>query len=534
MNRLITDTDDLTYGDLLNSDNGFKPGDLLIDSVNDQGKIGSYFMGNEWKGLKDGGCVWIDGDKIPEGKDILFRHSLDENTGWNEVKNLTIRPIPGTQVKANSFLCLGLLNVKILGSSKGFPGLPALGNKRFLSGNFGFHVKAPAGAHGYKVSVLDGGSAEIEGIEAQWGFSGLRFAEGNKPTKQRLKLSNFYLHDTDTGELLYLGQTVGAIAPKIQVEIFDGFLVRAACEALQAQHLAGSDIYNLTIACADTAWLAAFQAFQDTGIQYHVDSGVNRLYNIILDGFASNGLNFFSSAAEGEKRAEISNMILNDGRYTGHYLHNSNSFGVEWLLKRVFYRAFNNSMVRAGKPAADYVCSKNQGSDVFTFQNCLFDKSKARFFEDPADGEMKQADLLPPVVYMNSGFPESMANIMQWKPFFAPYHLISKIKPTPVHYAKGEIVIDDHRFYRVVNSHSASKRPKESADYMPLTFDENGVRNDMIGWTNTKQREDPPDDLRLKKESFWQGMGYLEPKTLREEIIEDVKTQVINLLGTIK
>lgn len=542
-NHIVTTTEDLTYGGKLEWLDQLKPGDLILDTKDSQGRLYFYFMNQSWPGLVDGGTIWIDGDKCGEMTEIVFRNGGQQNYDWGTRKNIKIRPIPGTQVRAKSFTCFGVLNLVIDGYSPTYPGIEALNNgKRFLSGNFGFHMKGNiTGNHAYQVSVLDGGTATIKCVEAQYGFSGIRFQSAAVDQKVTLNLSNFYIHDTGDGEGLYLGMTTSGAVPKIKMYINDGVLARTACEAMQLQHLIGSDVRNITIVSADMAWLHAFQPYQDTGIQLLIDGGVNNIRNIILDGSATSSVSMFSSvesAAYTGKVCNITNILINEPRQGGHYLHNSAKYGVQWNVTDLFYRNNNHTYVITGESEPQYYTSKRWGTDQYTFRRIYYTAvDKPTFFQSPTTGitfdSIFAVSQLPSIKYVNSGFHEPMGRVMQWQESFGGYHPITFVydadgktrsknsdgtyivKYVPVEYDSGVIVLDhtDHKFYKCVVGHKANAtRPGALPDkWLPLTWDSYGVRSDQEDWNPvTQQYIFPPDDYRLQENCYWRdrNMGY--------------------------
>src|SRR5690606_5412195 len=135
---------------------------------------------------------------------IVFRNTSDESTPWH-IKNVTVRPIPGTRVDAGNLAILGPLNIKGRGSSEEYPGYEFWHpSRKFSTGHFGFNI-TNTGTHGIYLNCQDGGTIDFEGFEVKHGFSGVRTNAWEKTiTVNGTRFRNFYVHDTDTGEGFYL------------------------------------------------------------------------------------------------------------------------------------------------------------------------------------------------------------------------------------------------------------------------------------------------------------------------------------------
>ena len=553
MNRLAT-TDDVTkYGSYIT------PGDLIIDTKLSDGRIHHYFMGRDFPNIRENATIWIDGNMIGEATDIVFRNGGQLNAKW-PIENATIRPIPGTQVRGRSLTCHGLKNVNILGTSEPFPGLTRW-DRPFVTGRFGFFMKqSPNDGHNYAVNVTDGGSMRLEGVEAMNGFSGFRLQEGAFDCIANITVENFYCHDTGEGEAFYLGRTTSPPVPKLNCHIYNGILARIAAEAIQMQHLVGADVHNVTIFCADSRWLNEFQAFQDTCIQWVVARESNRIHHVLVDGFCSIALNPFGSAEGAGGISKVDSVLFNDGRDTGHYLHNSGQYGTVWAFENIFYRAFNNTYGITGKTVRPYIVSERMGKDTYSFDKIQFDKSKSKFFERSLtgimSGQIDQVDSIPAPVYKNSGFYEPASMIMQWHQFYGSYFPISKnpdgtTKKVPTAWKSGMIAIDQNvgRFYKCITDHASDPaelqdpafsndptkkipavRPGSSPHFVALTWDERGIRSDQPGWNTTqKQSNYPPDDFRLVEGNFYRdlGIGFLDREDVTGQPFIDTNGQLV-------
>lgn len=547
MVRIVTPEMDLSYGDRLPADDRLVPGDMIVDApTNANNDVHLYFFSRDWSNFREGGTVWIDGNLCKDNnvRDFIFRNGGQMNTPWH-VNSARFKPIPGTQVKGRNFTNHGLKSTKILGSSALYPGLYALNEgKIFLSGNFGFHMKQePRDGHNYAISVLDGGEMEIEGIEAQFGFSGIRGQEGAYNQRSKMKVRNFYIHDTGDGEAFYLGRTTSEPVPYLELDIADGICARISAEALQMQHLVGSDVHNITIAANATNWRFAFQPYQSTGLQTLVEQGINKLHHLLVDGYGTVAISMFGGflPANGAQSL-IEDIAFIDGRSTGHYLHNSAVKGVDWQLRRIYYNGFNDWLVQAGNKRLAYVTSERHGSDNYLFEDIQFN-SKEKFFEKSLTGiTQNRVDnmALPLAAYKRSGMHEPMSYISQYADRWGKYHPITYVydsagkvttarKDVPIAYAQGEIIIDVDNFqmYKVLAPHTSvfGTRPADfPAVFFPLKWDVNGVRNDQPGYINSQfQSLLPPDDLRQVKDSYWwkKGYGYIDEEEVVEVVIRN-------------
>lgn len=527
-NRIATQADRNSYGPYIT------PGDLIIDTptrVNKQGKndVIFYFMSKQWPRLREGATLWLDGEKLGELHEIKFCNTAEALTPWH-IESARIRNIPHTQVVASSFSCHGLKNFELDGQSPSFPGLAAWPSTRsFLTGAFGFHMRSLPGGHGYNITVRDGGTIRMNGFEAQFGFSGVRMNGGDYDiTVESIEVNNFYIHDTGNGEGQYLGATHKPPFAKLKnAKIHNGVIARTAAEALQLQHLAGgTDVHNVTIYAADVKWLNEFGAGQDTGIQWSVDGGENRLHHVIVDGFASIGLMPFGSDELPPGGVSIvSDILFNDGRDTGMYLHKSGSFGIHWIFDKIYFRGFQNTYYQeTGRRERDFYISKKHGRDRVTYQNIIHDGSKRKIFQDTTGIELAGTvtqKKLPEPVYVNSGFHEPANRIKQWHPFYGPYFPVSKKDASKIQVSTqwnaGDIAIEtlgEYRFYKCIKTHAAdARRPKDNAYFTALSWDINGVRSDQPGWDSASVQSNlPPDDLRLQKNNYWKkaGLGFQE------------------------
>lgn len=523
-NRIASKADQALYGDYIT------PGDLIIDSPskikNGRREVIYYFMPRQWPGLREGATIWIDGKKLGPVDEIKFCNTSKPLTPWH-IESATFRNIPDTRVVTSSFVCEGLKHFELDGETSTYPGLAAWPDARkFLTGAFGFHVISNIiGGHGYTVNVRDGGSIRLNGFEAQYGFSGVRVNGGNYDiTVESIEISNFYIHDTGNGEGQYLGATHKPPLAKLKnLEVHHGVIARTAAEALQVQHLAGgANLHHITIFAADVRWMNEFMAGQDTGIQWSVDAGDNRLHHVVLDGFASTGLMPFGSPEmQSGGTSRVSNVLFNDGRDTGMYLHKSTSFGVHWIFDSLYFRGFNATYYQqTGRKERNYYVSRKYGSDPFTFGNIFHDGSKPKVFEDTSGITVDLTSIvearLPAPQYENSGFHEPAHRIKHWHPFYAPYFPVSRRDTAriqvPTQWDAGDIAIethDEYRFYKCIKTHAADhRRPADHPWFEPLSWDVNGVRSDQPDWSaDSPQSVFPPDDLRLKSNNYWKSLG---------------------------
>lgn len=524
MNRIATQADQRLYGDYIT------PGDLIIDTptklIGNRQELIYYFMQKQWPGLKDGATIWLDGDKLGFLDVVKFCNTASPLMPWH-IESVKIKNIPHTQVRLESFMCQGLKHVELNGESEMFVGLSQWPSERkFLSGSFGFHaISKNFGGHGFQVSVLDGGTIIIKGFEVQHGFSGVRINGGDYDiTLESVEISNFYIHDTGNGEGMYLGATHKPPLAKIKnLKIYDGLITRTAAEPLQLQHLVGgTDVHHVTIRAADVRWANEFRAGQDTGIQWVVDAGENKLHHVILDGFGSVGLvPFGSDQLPVGGTSEISYVLFNDGIDTGMYLHNSGSYGLHWKFNNLYFRSFKDDdhYRKTGRNERRYIVSSKHGTDRYTFNHIIHDGSKQAVFQDTAGievGHIKK-EKLPEPRYVNSGFHEPASKIRQWYQHYAGYFPACKSGKVKINteWKSGDIAIEtqgQYSFYKCIKAEVATEiRPSENPNFIKLTWDANGVRSDQPGWLSSLNQSDlPPDDLRLEEGSYWEKlmMGF--------------------------
>jgi hypothetical protein len=499
----------------------YKTGDWILDTPTKVAEgvreLVYYHIGRQWPNLKDNITIWVDGDKLGHLTAFTLRNGPVPTTPW-AIKSATIRNIPGTKVKSRAFNIVGLVNLKLEGTIDPWV--------IYQTGRYGFHAIGKIGAgHGFEISVLDGGTIEIEGIEAQGGFAGLRLNGDNYPALvNKLVVKKFYIHDTVSGEGQYIGSTKSEPYSRFtNVEISDGYIARTAGEAIQVQHMFGNvDIHNIQVYCADTRWMNMFGMGQSTGIQWCVDGGINKLHHIIVDGYGSIGVVPFGGhiPAPPDSHSYVHDILFNNGVQAGIYLHPSMKQGITWHFDRLHFRNFTNLYTTTtGNKVVNNIISTTNGTDKVLFSGITYDATKSRVFEkllDPREADCQKVDS-DTITYNRSGFHEPAYKIRHWCENIAGYFPIAYNQTVPSSWKAGDIAIEadetaqTYKFYKYLTD---SDQTKPSLNQQQLTWDINGTRSDQPTFTETYSLY-PPDDLRII--GRWKELGV----PYREEIIDE-------------
>jgi hypothetical protein len=537
---VATHEDVLKYGDYI------REGDVIFDAPTKTfsdgiNQLRYTSISKTFPNMRDSATLWIDGSKIGPLCEIGFLND-NETKPWS-ISSATLRPIPGTKVDAiythNSyggflFLVQGLKNFRVDGESDAYPGLSVWPEDRvYLRGTFGFSVTSIGiyeGFHGFSISVLDGGTFEIKGVEGEHGFSLLRFQGGNYDwTIESVKIYRCFIHDTES-EGTYIGATHGPPLAKLKnLQFYDCILSRCGSEAIQLQHLIGNCfIHNITAFAGDAGYLSQFQPSQDTGSQWSIDEGTTTVSNIFFDTWGSHAANFFGSNAypnNGNSKVIFKKVAFNNGRGEPIYFHNSMKYGMKWYFDSLYIRKTNGDYYIDSKTSpTNWQISANNGSDSVTFFDVFHDGSRPNVFQNVSRLQvLKQPTLMaeiPDVEYVNSGFKEPAHKIKFWREYLAAY--ISGNDTTKVSVELDDIMIDrenDHKpvFCKAIVKHKATAtRPKnDKAHYVTLTWDSLGVRSDDPAWKSCDpQYPYPPDDLRIPSDNFYGklGIGYIQKK----------------------
>ncbi len=554
-NRIATIADIAKYGTYITV------GDLILDTPTNPvpladgiNQLRYYYISTAFPTLRENAVIWVDGVKV--GPLCEFRLlNGSETTPWH-ISSATIKPIPGTRLDGiytkNSYggfhtLIQGLKNLTMDGVSKQYPGVHNMKEGDFLKGRFGFGVTSTGyygGYHGYSLSVLNGGTMVLRGLEGEHGFSVLRLQGGSYDWTVSISIENMYIHDTGS-EGFYIGATHGPPLARIKdIQIKDVIFARTGSESLQVQHLIGnSHIRNITIFSADVGYLKEFQPYQDTGIQLIADGGTTLMENIVVDGWGSNGINCFgSSFTLPNSQTIIRNIVLNNGRGIPIYFHPSCKYDMKWYFNNITIRQpnweyyINNKFT---KPT--YLVSAVNGTDTVRMTNIKYDGISA-LFQNTA--KIITSELLKStptdIEYVNSGFYEASHKIKKYQRYYAKY--LSGQDSLPVQYEAGEIIMDVQDLYPIVFTkcrvkHTANGvRPKnDPVRFMILKWDASGTRNDQLGYIPTGvQYHYPPDDLRVKRDNYYgrNNIGFVESGPTDDEYISIIqqKDSTINLL----
>jgi hypothetical protein len=324
---------------------------------------------------------------------------------------------------------------------------------------------------------------------------------------------------------MYIGATHAPPLAKIKdLQIRNVICARTGSEALQLQHIIGHcRVNNVTIFDADAGYTKQFQRGQDTGIQLSADEGKNVVENIVLDSWGSHGINLFGSdafPAGDSSKTIIRNILLNDGRGPSIYPHNLCRYGMKWSFENIYIRKPNYEYYEHNRQEpADYAIAANNGSDSVSLNKIFYDVNKSKVFQNKQKlniGESDQTEL-PAPEYVNSGFHEPASKVRVWHPFYAKY--LTWQDSIPTHWDAGDIAEDMEPgslpvFCKCIRTHeSTGDRPKNSPNFIVLTWDEQGVRSDQKHWNkNSKQRAYPPDDFRVKAKTYYalRNIGCLQ------------------------
>ncbi len=529
-------------------------GDIILNTrtaTAGDGKGAVFYsaIATTFAGARTGATVWIDGDALGVIYDFRFTNGGGgvEFAISSEDNPVHIRPIWNTQLKmvrnsssngGYTFLCLDLKYLVIDGENDLFPGMrDGVGtHHKFLRGSFGFWASGGLkleSTHMFSLGVVDGGSLTIRGIEAEHGFSAIRFNGNNNDWSTDFTAERVYLHDAVDGEGFYIGATHGPPLVKMRrLNIRDVIISRRAAESIQIQHLLENAeravVENFQIHAGDSRWISEFQPGQDSCIQWSVDQGNNYIQNGVIDGYASVGLVVYGSnqaVPDSNVPAVIQNCVFNDARGIFLFINVSTTQGMRWVYRKIYLTNFNNTYYsETGEPLQDYYVGSNNGTDKHQFQQIYYDGiGKTNVFQNSAGFDLlkiEQKNDLGAIQYVNSGWYEPAERIQQWFEFYADY--FDGSNGTPVHWLVGDIAINciedlEYRFYKCLIEHTSTTLLMPHLAYTGatptwkiLSWDTNGTRNDQPTWlSGVTQSDYPPDDFRLVADNEWnlKGMG---------------------------
>lgn len=572
-NRVVIQADIDNYVDAFaGSHFAMQIGDVIINTRTNPGGSdgkGAFFCATSaatFPGTRIGATIWLDGTSLGTLYDFRLTNGTT-NTEWyiSEPDNFChIRPIPGTQVYVErntvtnngyTMLILDIAYVELNGETDGYPGMRDGLGQTFLRGSFGIHLSGGTdlnAAHMLSVGVPYAlgriGHFKIIGVEVEHGFSAVRFEGGNYEFIADFTVKRSYLHDGISGEGFYLGATHGPPYTKLRnLNIEDMIITRRAAESIQIQHLIDggtrAEIKNFVIYAGDSDWMNAFQPFQDAAIQVSDDDGNHYMANGVIDGYSSTGYVVYGSVPTlpeptptYTKPITLQNCLFNSARGSFLYINNSTINGIRWEYDKIYLRHFTNEYyTQTQEPVTMYYIGQNNGTDTHHFTRIKVDgqvktsifqsiSNKFEIINVATDGSLTNSQYEPS--YVRSGFYETADKIKgNWYSVWGAY--FQNPTNTPIIFYVGDIVsgvVDTQpfRMYKCIVQHSSTSltRPDlDSTHWLLLRWDTFGVRNDQGGYNSaTIQSYYPPDDFRLKADSYWnlEGMGLStnEPNTL--------------------
>lgn len=536
-NYTVLEGDDPTYGDRVNADVGLKPGHLVMHKPTKSavGRNCTYYnIGGplEFPDLMDDAIVWVDGQSLGQLDFFKFQNSKDLRKPWPS-KRVTFKEIPGTgRLQSKSCSIRGLENIVLRGRNTQHLAHEHWGKSgnNFLTGNFGFDCQ------GFVLSTIDGGTIDLDGIEGRHGFAPLRIQpeDGFPITLKEVTITNSYMHSTLRGEGIYLNSTQKPPTPRTKkLTIKNLVLAETAAELLQSQNANGSDISDVNAFAGATAWPYGFQNYQASGMQDHLNGGINTRRNLLFDGCGVAGYMPYSVSPEEWTPELINEMRMQNcaflgGRGIGMYANNVCSNGITWIFDGVYFGLFNDDFYKhtGNKPNPFYLTTGISRKDQIIIRKLFHDGSKSRMFDYPdkftvEENAIQQIAMAFPK-YRNSGFHESSLMVMQYKEMYAPWFdgpdgtatqwlpgmIVSEIEESP------EKVLTKYEHYKVLNPFAAQPgiAPSENENCVHVTWDKYGVRSDQPNWSQlTEQSEIPPHDFRQKDDSQFKSMGIQYP-----------------------
>src|SRR5688572_9484384 len=302
--------------------------------------------------------------------------------------------------------------------------------------------------------------------------------------------------------------------------IRDVIFARTSAESLQLQHLMSSPdqiaLQEHFVAWgADGRWKHPFEPFQDNGGQWVPDEGRNHIRNFIFDGAANTVLSILSGSTGTPtlEPAVVQNGLFNDGRDRGIYTSSGLVNGVNFELRDLYFRGFNDTYTELTESAVNTHFISHNGTDKFSAFNITYDNSRANLWEDATDiddivGVTVDNGMDAPA-YNVPAFPDRLASqYSQW----GEEYTVGVRTGDKIAYALDDVVANwvpgqEYKFYNCISAHtsSAATRPDLDAVHWELiTWDEEGDPIYHADWdAGDDQTEYPWDDYRLTSDSEW-------------------------------
>lgn len=541
-NRIATAADVIYY-------NGKVPlGSVIMDEathVQATGRkidIRDFGSNPKWASLSGMVKVFYDFQLAGQLCEIRLSEGIN-NAPLGRITGLTISAIPGQKwdVKRTSFThtsytcCFqGAIDYVLHGASDAYPGMrDGMDSSKFIFNRFGVvaesFLDATRGCHMFLFDVATNGvgSINICDVASLGGFTSFRSGGSGYTGSIDMTFKRCFLAQGVGGEGFYLGRTAEGNGQRLRnLWIEDCIIAERAAEAIQVQNLKqatlNSRVRNCVIFNSAVNWKKAFEPGQDTSNQIVAAQGKHIFENIIVHGSPSHAYNLFGSTMEvaNSEPIIIQNVIITKSKTSAIYAHPSTIRGLRWIFRNIWMQGFTKErMLKCNdEKVEDFLINAHAGTDPVDFVDIHYDDTQTNIFENPEKFGVlgfTNEGTLPDIEFVNSGYyPDEV--VSNWQLVWGNW-LVSP-DDSPVSLQLKEIVINivdgvDFSRYKVLIPHLTSVLTRPDLNpvdasgnplFLRLTWDTNGVRNDMPGHDpNTAQSILPPWDLRLKKNSFW-------------------------------
>lgn len=345
------------------------------------------------------------------------------------------------------------------------------------------------------------------------GFAGIlmKTDDDGTATMRNVRLHDLYIHDVGS-EGFYIGSTQPPPQHSIEnLEIYNCRVLRTGTDALQLGQLGhGTNVHHNVFALAAIDWKDAFQRFQDNNSQIAVRYGSGSIHHNIFIGAGGSLISFFGLVRDGDPHAACDGLTLSDNyhasfRGLGAYMAGrptaSTGDGISvYRIERSFFRAFSwqRPEVYPDERQPTYLFRIDIRNNPVLLQDNRYDMSLdlTDRFPGPngSDGNVTATGnvqgAVDPVVFNDFGFPANFDYLLveMWTATCGR----CPDPTTPVYYQPGDYVMHLGVLYRNVSGRVVTGTVPGS---------------DPTVWMDLGY---PPDDVRLARNSPYQGMGLLD------------------------